>query len=56
MNQWANEAAIVLVYWNTLRKIEELCHVSSLNVRCHITRLALSPITKEESYSIFFKA
>lgn len=24
MNQWANEAAIVLVYWNTLREIEDL--------------------------------
>lgn len=23
MNQWANEAAIVLVYWNTLREIED---------------------------------
>lgn len=25
MNQWANEAAIVLVYWNTLRTIEDFC-------------------------------
>lgn len=29
MNQWANEAAIVLVYWNTLRKMEDFCTVSA---------------------------
>lgn len=32
MNQWANEAAIVLVYWNTLREIEYFCGISVLNV------------------------
>lgn len=28
MNQWTNEAAIVLVYWNTLRNIEDFCNIS----------------------------
>lgn len=32
INQWANEAAIVLVYWNTLRKIEDFSSISVLNV------------------------
>lgn len=40
MNQWANEAAIVLVYWNTLRGIGDFCSISALWVlRCHITGL-----------------
>lgn len=29
MNQWANEAAIVLVYWNTLRRIGDFCGMSA---------------------------
>lgn len=31
MNQWANEAAIVLVYWNTVRKIKGFCTVAVVN-------------------------
>lgn len=31
MNQWANEAAIVLVYWNTVRKIKDFCTVAVAN-------------------------
>lgn len=31
MNQWANEAAIVLVYWNTLRKIEDSRTIYEVN-------------------------
>lgn len=32
INQWPNEAAIVLVYWNTVTWIEDFCIVSMLNV------------------------
>ena len=43
MNQWANEAPIVLVYWNTLREIEDFC---SISVEC-------SPVILPEIQTIF---
>lgn len=51
INQWANEAAIVLVYWNTLRKIEDFCSISALNVLlsyCWMTLLTHSNKRNED--------
>lgn len=55
MNQWANEAAIVLAYWNTLRKIEEFCSFFTLYVLLSYYMLGtLTPSKRRETF--FLKA
>lgn len=54
MNQWANEAAIVLVYWNTLRKIEDFYSISALNALLSYYWIATLTHRKERNDNLYF--